>query len=76
MIGDSAVDQRTADAANVRFAFFTGGYDDGVDRSKAYRVFDSLGEVASILEPKAKPTFAAPHGFGLDRGLVEQTKLA
>ena len=28
MIGDSAVDQRTADAAGVRFAFFTGGYDD------------------------------------------------
>jgi len=76
MIGDSAVDQRTADAANVRFAFFTGGYDDGVDRAKAFRVFDALGEVASILEPGAKPAFAAPHGFGLDRGLVEQTKSA
>ncbi len=75
MIGDSAVDQRTADAAGVRFAFFTGGYDDGVDRAKAYRVFDALGEVASILEPGAKPAFAAPHGFGLDRGL-EQTESA
>ncbi len=76
MIGDSAVDQQTANAAGVRFAFFTGGYDDGVDRSKAYRVFDALGEVASILEPGAKPAFTAPHGFGLDRGLVEQTKSA
>ena len=54
MIGDSAVDQRTADAAGVRFAFFTGGYDDGVDRAKAFRVFDTLGEVASILEPKSE----------------------
>ena len=64
MIGDSAVDQRTADAADVRFAFFTGGYDDGVDRAKAFRVFDALGEVASILEPGAKPAFAG-HGKAL-----------
>jgi len=80
MIGDSAVDQRTAAAANVRFAFFTGGYDDGVDRAKAYRVFDALGEVASILEPRrlgTKPAFGQPRqGFGLDRGVVEQTKSA
>jgi phosphoglycolate phosphatase len=76
MIGDSAVDQQTADAANVRFAFFTGGYDDGVDRAKAFRVFDALSEVASILELGAKPAFAPPNGLGLDRGLVEQIKSA
>jgi phosphoglycolate phosphatase len=80
MIGDSAVDQKTADAADVRFAFFTGGYDDGVDRAKAYRVFDALGEVASILEPSqlgTTPAFERPRqGFGLDRGLAEQTKSA
>jgi phosphoglycolate phosphatase len=80
MIGDSAVDQRTADATGVRFAFFTGGYDDGVDRAKAFRVFDALHEIASILEPRrlgTKPAFGRPlQGFDHERGLVEQSKSA
>lgn len=80
MIGDSAVDQQTATAAGVRFAFFTGGYDDGVDRAKAFRVFDALGEVGSILEPQrlgTKPAFGRPRqGFDHERGPVEQSKSA
>ncbi|MFT9062093.1 HAD family hydrolase [Acetobacter okinawensis] len=49
MIGDSSVDQRTAAAANVRFVFFTPGYDDGVDRKQAFRTIDQLSELETVL---------------------------
>ncbi len=80
MVGDSVVDQQTATAAGVRFAFFTGGYDDGVDRVDAYRVFDSLDELAPIVEsqwPGAKPTLQPlQQSFHHDRGPVELSKSA
>lgn len=47
MIGDSSVDQRTAAAAGVRFIFFAGGYDDGVDRDAVHA---SLATLPTLLD--------------------------
>lgn len=38
-VGDSLVDQMAATNAGVRFCFFEGGYDDGVDKSKTFFTF-------------------------------------
>jgi phosphoglycolate phosphatase len=39
-VGDSSVDQITAENANVKFIFYKNGYDDGVDKDKTYAIFD------------------------------------
>ena len=41
MVGDSSVDQKTANAAKVGFVFYTAGYDDGVVEREAIEVFDN-----------------------------------
>jgi phosphoglycolate phosphatase len=38
-VGDSTVDQTTANACNVNFIFHTNGYDDGVDKQSSYACF-------------------------------------
>jgi phosphoglycolate phosphatase len=48
-VGDSTVDQRTAVAAGVRFAFFLGGYGNGVDSRAADWRLASLLEVVDIV---------------------------
>ncbi|MGA8172182.1 MAG: HAD-IA family hydrolase [Methylocystis sp.] len=80
MVGDSVVDQQTAAAANVRFAFFTGGYDDGVNGLDAYRVFDTLDELPSLIEasgnnagPLSRPS--EPHS-GRDQCPDDRSKSA
>jgi phosphoglycolate phosphatase len=50
LVGDSTVDQRTAAAAGVRFAFFSAGYDDGVDSCAADWRLASLPEVLDIVD--------------------------
>jgi phosphoglycolate phosphatase len=49
LVGDSTVDQRAAAAAGIRFAFFSGGYDDGVDTLAADWRLASLPEVLDIV---------------------------
>lgn len=49
LVGDSTVDQRAAHAAQLRFVFFTGGYDDGVDVGAAYWCIDALTRVCDIV---------------------------
>lgn len=48
-VGDSTVDQRSADAAQLPFVFFTGGYDDGVDVGAAYWCIDAVTQVCDIV---------------------------
>jgi phosphoglycolate phosphatase len=48
LVGDSTVDQRTA--AGVRFAFFSAGYNDGVDSCAADWRLASLPEVLDIVD--------------------------
>ena len=48
LIGDSSIDQKIADSLDVDFAFFTRGYDDGVDNRKAYRIFENHLELKSL----------------------------
>ena len=80
MVGDSVVDQQTAMAAGVKFAFFSGGYDDGVDRSRADHVIDTLGELAqvdSIRRRETKPSSLPPNkSIHYDRGAIEQSQSA
>jgi phosphoglycolate phosphatase len=49
LVGDSTVDQCAAAAAGVRFAFFSGGYDDGVDTRAADWRVAALPEVLDIV---------------------------
>ena len=77
MIGDSVVDQQTAMAAGVKFAFFSGGYDDGVDRLEADHVIDTLDELAQIVglqrpEPESS-SLSLNMGLHFGRGAVEQS---
>ena len=44
-VGDSTVDQRTAESANVPFAFYQKGYDDGVDGTSCL-AFDDHTDLA------------------------------
>jgi phosphoglycolate phosphatase len=48
-VGDSTVDQRTAISANVTFAFYQRGYDDGVDNTKSIPFDDHLDLVKRII---------------------------
>jgi len=48
LVGDSAVDQHSATAANIPFVFFSGGYDDGVDRKKASIVIDRIPQLLDV----------------------------
>jgi phosphoglycolate phosphatase len=48
-IGDSTVDQKTAENANVKFIFYENGYDDGVDKFKTYATFKHHHLLAEIL---------------------------
>jgi len=45
LIGDSTVDQQTAASAGIPFVFFSGGYDDGVNKSQASYVISNLIEL-------------------------------
>jgi phosphoglycolate phosphatase len=79
MVGDSVVDQQTAMAAGVKFAFFTGGYDDGVDRLEASHVIDTLDELAPVVglqRQETKQSLRPQKCFHYDRGAVEQSKSA
>lgn len=49
MIGDSTVDLRTAQAVGVRFAFFSGGYDDGVRREDACCILSDITDVFAFV---------------------------
>ncbi len=44
LVGDSTIDQRAATAGGVRFVFFTGGYDDGVD-TRNCQCIDTLSDL-------------------------------
>lgn len=48
-VGDSRVDQQTAAAAGVRFAFFSGGYDDGVDRAAVDHHLDAISDLLTLV---------------------------
>lgn len=50
LVGDSTVDQRAAAAANISFVFFSNGYDDGVDQSKAFSVIDRLPQLLDLFD--------------------------
>jgi len=47
-IGDSSIDQRTAEACGVPFVFFAAGYDDGVRRESAFYIIDRLDEILRL----------------------------
>jgi phosphoglycolate phosphatase-like HAD superfamily hydrolase len=49
-VGDSTVDHRTAISANVKFAFYQRGYDDGVDYTKSIPFDDHLDLVKRIIK--------------------------
>lgn len=52
-VGDSTVDQMTAQNSKVRFAFFSAGYDDGVAADDALSVSSSIYELTkNILQPQ------------------------
>jgi phosphoglycolate phosphatase-like HAD superfamily hydrolase len=48
LVGDSTIDQLAALAANIDFIFFSKGYDDGVDTSKALKVIDEIPQLIRI----------------------------
>jgi phosphoglycolate phosphatase len=48
-VGDSLIDQRTSEASGVPFVFFTGGYNDGVDFEKCFKVIDQMEELQRIV---------------------------
>lgn len=50
MIGDSVVDQDAAFNAGIRFVFFEGGYDDGVDKTKISMKFNNYRDLLRKLE--------------------------
>lgn len=50
LVGDSTVDQRAAQAAELPFVFFTKGYDDGVDIGGAHWRIDVLSQVLDIID--------------------------
>jgi len=49
-VGDSIVDQRTAISANIVFAFYQKGYNDGVDESNSIPFDDHLDLVKRIIK--------------------------
>jgi phosphoglycolate phosphatase len=53
-VGDSSVDQRTAQATEAQFLFFSAGYDDGVNQSCCDYVFSRMSDLAAwLLAPNA-----------------------
>jgi len=48
-VGDSSVDQQTAQAAGVPFAFFGPGYDDGVDRAAADYQLANISDLLALV---------------------------
>ncbi len=48
-VGDSTVDQMTAENANVKFIFYENGYDDGVDKLKTYASFNDYLRLPELL---------------------------
>jgi phosphoglycolate phosphatase len=48
-VGDSTVDQMTAENANVKFIFYENGYDDGVDMLKSYASFNDYLRLPELL---------------------------
>jgi phosphoglycolate phosphatase len=48
-VGDSTVDQKTSLNANVKFAFFSQGYNDGVDISNIDFSFEDHAELAEFI---------------------------
>ena len=77
MVGDSVVDQQTATAAGIRFAFFTGGYDDGVNRVEAFHVFAKLDEFVPMVakQREGSNTPPCPRGSSIrERAGIEQLK--
>ncbi len=50
LVGDSVVDQKTAENSGVPFYFFTSGYDDGVERKKAILCFENYQELMNFLD--------------------------
>jgi len=48
VVGDSRVDQMLADACNVSFAFFQGGYDDGVQSDACTLTFRQHTEIFNL----------------------------
>ena len=49
-VGDSTVDQRTAELAKVAFAFYQKGYNDGVDQSAAISFDNHLDLIKRIIK--------------------------
>jgi phosphoglycolate phosphatase len=54
-VGDSTIDQRTASACAIPFVFFTGGYDDGVDRLSVWEQINAISEVPRIIRTSTMP---------------------
>lgn len=52
LVGDSTVDQRAAQAAQLPFVFFTGGYDDGVDVGATHWCINAVTQVLDIINPR------------------------
>jgi len=48
LVGDSSVDQGAALAANIPFVFFSKGYDDGVDQTKAMHVIAQIPQLLGL----------------------------
>lgn len=48
LVGDSTVDQQAAAAANIPFIFFSKGYDDGVDPTKALHVIAQIPQLLGL----------------------------
>lgn len=53
-IGDSSIDQSIANSLNVDFAFFTQGYNDGVNEELAYKTFKSHSELMYLFNLEMK----------------------
>ena len=56
LVGDSTVDQNMADAAKIKFCFFSNGYNDGVDVKSANAVLSSYQNAFQIVQNLIKIT--------------------
>ncbi len=56
LVGDSTVDQDMADAAKIKFCFFSNGYNDGVDVKSANAVLSSYQNAFQIVQSLIKIT--------------------
>lgn len=53
LIGDSAVDQKMANACQVSFGWYSGGYDDGVSQDQVEFSFKDFSQLISKLENRS-----------------------